>query len=312
MEAAKPASPPASDRRQELTERLLRAGIDPIGAWPVDAYIGHFDALTQPCAYDRVPEAAAAASRAIVAAAGEAALEDYHRLVLLTLIGQREARAARHQVPAWLLPACHDYGAMVERELARPKPGYYRLTNDPFLKDLAVCRQKLWPCGAELVDPCSGVPRRTLAQGGIGQMVAALRYFGLGAGGFAPFYESHFDPRLARQFTPDGYRQLYRTIARLLEQAPAVRGMFSGSWWHDPAVAAISPNLAFLNEIPLAGGARLFRAGTDPRTVKLATRLSKERSRLYQAGRYQPTAYILVWGRRELLAWARAAQPAAA
>jgi hypothetical protein len=82
--------------------------------------------------------------------------------------------------------------------------------------------------------------------------------------------------------------------------------MFSGSWWHDPALADISPNLAFLNSIAVAGGARLFPLGTDDQIIAQATRLSKDRARLVREGVYRPTNYLMVWARKDLLRWAEA------
>lgn len=285
------------------TARLASLGVDLSGDLAVERYIQTFDDLRSPIAYDHVPAEARQTCAALAASGGDAAVESFHRLVLLRLIEGFEARALRVGLPDWLrartLAFLHDLQAGLWAKRRR-----LTLDQDSFLKDLAVCRLKLWPVGAELLDIASGVPRRPLLQGGAGHALAAFAYLSLSLRGFKPFYETHFDDRHAKGFSPDGYRDLYVTIGRLLRVAPMIKGVFSGSWWHDPAVAKISPNLAFLNELPLAGGARIFPLGTDPHTIKAATRLSQERAQLVQDGSYQPTNYLLVWGRDELLRWA--------
>ncbi|MEZ5935903.1 MAG: hypothetical protein R3F54_29125 [Alphaproteobacteria bacterium] len=302
----------------DLSDRLLAAGIDPgiasdgnsSSAFAVDGYIDLFDSLPSPIAYDHFPSAARERCDAIVSQGGEPALDAYLRLVLVRLIGGFDERAAARGLPSWLEGRTRAFLRDLLAELQKPPRRFLQPDQDTFMKDFAVCRLKLWPCGAELVDVASGLPRRVLLQGGARQFARVLLQVGAALGGFKPFFETHFDSRRAGAFSVEGYRDLYLTIARILQDRPDVKGMYSCSWWHDPVAIAISPNLAFLNDLPLGGGARLFRMSASEQTVRVATRLSRERTARFRQGSYHPTRYVVVWGRRDLLAWAEAQSPA--
>lgn len=282
---------------------LEDGGIKLEGRFSVAAYIGLFDALRQPIAYDHVPPAAVELIEAIEATAGPEMVEIYHRLVLLNLIQTFETRAADVQLPPDIHEHAVDFLLRLIQRLQKPKRGQYRLDKDYFLKDLSVARLKLWPCGAELVDIASGIPRRMLLEAGKGRFLKALGQIKFQCGGFKPFFETHFDARMSAGFSAEGYRSLYLTIAQMLENDAKIKGMYSCSWWHDPALARISPNLGFLNAIAVEGGAKLYPMGTNDQIIAQATRLSKERTQQVRAGTYRPTRYLMVWARRDLLRW---------
>jgi len=292
--------------KQELKADLSSRGVDLEGRASVAGYVGFFDAVKRPVAYSHIPSEAQKLVDDIEASGGPEASETYHRLVLLTLVQQFEKRAAAMVFPETLHNRAIDFLAKLVRRLQKPKVGQYRLDRDDFQKDLGVARLKLWPCGAELVDIASGIPRRMLLRTGAGHFVKTLGQIKFRCGGLKPFFETHFDRRSASDFSPEGYQALYLTIAEILQHAPTIRGVFSGSWWHDPAVAEISPNLAFQSEIAVAGGARLYPMGTDDQIIAQATRLSKERTEHVRKGTYQPTSYMMVWARKDLLHWAKA------
>ncbi len=291
--------------KQKLEADLSSNGIDLQNQASVAGYIGFFDSVKRPVAYNYIPPKARKLIEHIEASGGPATSETYHRLVLLTLIQQFDRRAAALGLPETLHGNAIDFLEKLVRRLQKPKPGQYRFDRDEFLKDLSVTRLKLWPCGAELVDIASGIPRRMLLRTGAGHFLKTLGQIKFHCGGLRPFFETHFDSRMTGSFSAEGYHALYLAIARILQDAPAIRGVFSGSWWHDPALADISPNLAFLNDIAVGGGARLYPMGTDKQTIAQATRLSKERTQYVREGTYRPTSYMMIWSRKDLLHWAK-------
>lgn len=287
-------TPPISELRDRIETRLAALGVDAWGAWPVERYLGFFDAMPEIGPYHHVPEAAQRFQAEITAQGGEAALEDYLRLAMLEGI-------ARGQPPSDRLHA--DAIARIFADIADPRKGFHRHGNDLFSKDFAVCRGKLVPCGVELVDRRSGVGRRVLAGGGGRQLLSGLGFFAR-AGGFRPFYEVHFDRRLIGAFNADGYRRLYLRLAEMLAADPEARGVISSSWWHDPALARISPELGFIGRIPESHGARLLRVDASDVAIAGATRFAPLRTKLYREGAYRPQTYLLAWARRDVLAWA--------
>ncbi len=258
--------------------------------------------------YGRLDDRSSRVMAQIRAEGGDAALAAYHRLALATLIAAHPQRQQVLRIPASVE---RQYEVEFNRILAQLKTnraGFYLHDNDLFLKDLGVCRGKLLPCGAQLVDVRSGVARRILTSGGVAQALRALSFFGLHCGGFKPLLELHFDPRASAQFTPDAWDRCYLRIADILALNGDILGVFGSSWWFDPTVPALSPKLSFLLQRPLSEGARTFRVGSDDSALKNATRFSKERSEAVAQGRYVPTHYTMAWPARHLIEWARRAR----
>ena len=123
--------------------------------------------------------------------------------------------------------------------------------------------------------------------------------------GWGYWYNNHLDLRWMKEFNPKGWTACFVRIAEMLELNPSIRGLAGVSWFYDPAVAAISPHLAYLQELPRKHGAFLVQTGTLPHDVENATVRSFARRKLYEEGRYQPTCYLLAWPRRHLIEWAR-------
>jgi hypothetical protein len=268
-------------------------------------YLAAFDSLPMLTPYHAVPPAANAIKLAILERGGERALEAYNRLAMLALI----ERGSPGSVASLTEEITELLSAAVTRilgEIAAPRNGYHRHGHDPFAKDFAICRGKLVPSGVELVELASGVGRRVLLRGGLARAPASLAFMVLRMGGFRTFFALHFDRRMVSAFHADGYAELYRRLAGLLEANPGIGGIVSASWWHDPALAAISPELRFIDRIPLENGARILRLGEDERATADAIRLAPERAALHKQGRYRPCVHLLAWPRRAVLDWAAA------
>ncbi len=216
--------------------------------------------------------------------------------------------SARTSVPI-VLPATltRDYAKPIARirALAETAPDvFFSLDNDLFVKDLAVCFGQLYPGGARLVDLRAGLPRRLLLSQRFGTPTV-LRFFWTG-GGFAPWLETHVDPRDLSEFSESGLTRMYLRVAAMLEVNPNVLGVFGGSWFYDPCLETLSPHLAYLQQLPRAHGARLFRGPTTPGTIASALLKSQRRRQAYESGAYRPQSYFLAWPRRAMLTWAHA------
>ena len=102
---------------------------------------------------------------------------------------------------------------------------------------------------------------------------------------------------------PQSRQACYRGVARLLTANIEVKGMFAGSWYYDPAIKQISPQMSYMYDSAVQNGARIFKAGSTRSDINNATKTSKTRKRLYQTGKYLPTTYYLIWSRKDLIAW---------
>jgi hypothetical protein len=86
---------------------------------------------------------------------------------------------------------------------------------------------------------------------------------------------------------------------------PQLLGMFGASWFYDPVLDDISPRLAYLRKIPQDGGAHVLYVSTGGDHIDNATSTSPSRRKLYEEGKYMPKSYMLAWGKREQIDWAK-------
>jgi hypothetical protein len=220
-----------------------------------------------------------------------------------SLIRQLAERAAQNRNDAKLTPTVAElYRKELDRittdSLSRADD-YYSPENDMYVKDLAIASGRVLPAGAQVFH-LSGFPRRDAIRGG-------LRTLGrfLGSGGFVPFYEIHtHEPCCLPEFNESGWIQCYRRLAEMMLIDKQVRGVFGGSWFFDPAIARVSPRLAYLRQLPMENNAVSIHVGSDEHSIALATKTSETRRRLYAEGSYIPTSYLIIWFRKDLLAWA--------
>jgi len=125
------------------------------------------------------------------------------------------------------------------------------------------------------------------------------------------WYNTHLDPREMGDFNPAGWTASFSRIADMLEINRQVRGAAGVSWYYDPKVSEISPELAYLRRNQIDNGAFSLWLGPGPEHTKNAVFASRIRQRLYEKGKYLPTAFLIAWPRRDLIRWARSAATAA-
>lgn len=226
--------------------------------------------------------------------------------LLADLIAQAPQRLSRFPTPTSILPHMAAEFFRILNHLEQEPQASRGLDDDVFLKDLGLCRLDIFPCVAQIVEKYSGIPRSTAARG-------FFRAFGpLGALGlrtrfhFKPLFESHTHTPMLKGFTPEGWDLCYLLVADLLQTYPSYQGMFGGSWFYDPEIDRVSPRLSYLRQRPLSGGAFSVPVGQSPADVANATATSESRRKLYQAGKYSPKSWLMIWPREPLIEWARA------
>lgn len=222
-------------------------------------------------------------------------------LVLIALVREFDQRFSKAALPESLLPYYRENIGRILQRAILPEAWARSSHDDIFLKDLGILRMWLIPCASHLVFRNSGVPRSLILRQRPTHLIRALAFFGLRAGGFAPFLENHVHPQMLAHFNAEGRERCYELVAELLERWPDNRGLMGLSWYYDPIVSTISPRLAYLRDVPEQHGALLLPAGSGPDVVSGATTTSKTRKKLYEAGTYQPSRYLMVWSRRDML-----------
>jgi hypothetical protein len=305
---AQPGLAASAQARLDLAlERLLALGV-PDAAARLERFLEAFDTLPAASRFKDVPEAARALHADTLRSAGQKAAQ---ALLLAALFGavcaslrgarlaQLPPRVLQHQLRQFARILAHDHGFASECDLA----------SDVYMKELGLARLRLYAGASNLIDPQAGVARSLLWRGGLAQLLPRALLFAR-TGGFKPFFEIHAHKLYMEEFSAEGRRECYRCCAELYALHPELRGMYAGSWFYDPAIAALSPHLAYLREDPMAGGSACLFVVHSEEAVRYSTAKSGKRRAAHAAGSYRPATYALVWPRRAQIAWARQQGPA--
>ncbi|MBX9605145.1 MAG: hypothetical protein K2Y51_02920 [Gammaproteobacteria bacterium] len=264
--------------------------------------VAMLDAQGEHGAYYDFPESLRVAWQAVGTRHGVRGFRALQGATMLRLIGDFERRAAgRDYTPAILERFAFSFNRIMTA-LENPSFTAYDIGGDLLYKDLALCAQKMYPAGAQVVEPASAFHRALLYRGGPRQFFACALFL-LRTGGNFPWYQIHTHLLEREEFTPERWDDCYARIAGMLVRHPHVRGMWGGSWFYDPALETVSPRLAYLRTRPEQNGARVFYSNPDPHGGALAT--SETRRAMYERGEYLPKAYALLWPRAALIDWAR-------
>jgi hypothetical protein len=292
----------AAEKR--FRRRLTDGSPDFFDRYPIAAYITLLDATPLYQHYHAITTDVGALWRDILDECGKAGLEAYNRLTMLTLIDVFETRAARHDYPDSIVAQFKLNFVRISKKITDTELGAYLHSDDLFLKDFAVCRQRLIPCGGTwYADPDMGYARAPLFGGGVSQFFEFLYFHFFVARGSTPFYLLHI--HLDRM---DGYNEAELTacherLVELLERRPEAKGIFGSSWMMDPALGKVSPRHAFFLNQRRENGAWVFRGPVDIDGGALAT--SGTRQRAYAEGNYIPRSYLVVWTRDRMFTWSR-------
>ena len=197
----------------------------------------------------------------------------------------------------------------IRRHPAGPDQAWPPEWEDPWRKDLAALSLRAVPCVSHLVVPGAGVPRSWLLRGVVRQPLPTWRFWGGIQGSLAPYLENHVHLWMLGGFSPEGREACFRRVAQLLRLWPQARGLMGTSWYYDQALAAVSPKLAYLRQVPQAHGALFLEHPPSAQAAHDAAQRAPARRAAIERGAYRPRAVTMVWPRERLLAspWGAAA-----
>jgi hypothetical protein len=194
----------------------------------------------------------------------------------------------------------------IDRVLKRAErdESFLLLSDDRTVCDCLVFFGRLIPLGLYHAD-VGAIPRSLITRLPVADFFRLATYLALEMRGFGPTLAIHLPKQSDRPLSEQDYLDAHRMAAHLFEVNPRLRGFYNAAWYYDPAVASISPRLAFLSQFARSHGAITLCLGSDEDSVADATWKSQTRRELYAAGRYVPRRYARVWSRRRFLDWAR-------
>lgn len=187
-----------------------------------------------------------------------------------------------------------------------PRDRRFRPDLEQHSRALAACAALLrFPAG-QLDWEVSGIPRSYLFKVPVRDMPRVLRTVAANLHGVRPCFTVHMGvQRYPLLFVEQESHRAYYRIAQSMALQPAIKGLIAASWYHSTETIRVSAHLAWTNRTPLAHGAVVTDIGpASPDDGFLVG--SAERRRLFEAGVYRPTVGLLIWPRRDLLAWADA------
>lgn len=241
----------------------------------------------------------------IVSSYDSAIICRYNKLVLAFLMKNALDLLPYKNFPGEVVDLYCKWFARVLNDFHERSDDYYSVKEPSFCHDVGVCCLRSIPVGGAWVVCNSGIGLRFILIIGPLQLLKYLFFVIRKTGGFYPFYEIHTVSRYLNLFREEEMALAYTRIAELMERDPSIRGVIREGWLLDPNLEKISPNLAFLRKIPQENGARLFPRVTTNNNIRVALSMSSVRRRLYNEGKYQPTAYSYIWRRKDLIEWSK-------
>lgn len=214
------------------------------------------------------------------------------------------SRIAKQNFPQSVLA---HYPGAIERLISLLEGAFnnnYRTDVDLFTRFEFVLGRRI-PCGAQVLDLCSSIPLSSavLSVPRQGSLLPLLNYIKSGGGG--RWFRGHTDTEYLNEFNEKGWSMFYLNVAKLLKQSRNVKGYVGTSWYYAPEVLRVSPHLSYLQTIRLSNGAFRIKHSPSEVDIDFATHSSKTRKKSFEAGKYLPCSYSIIWPREKLLQWAK-------
>ncbi len=225
----------------------------------------------------------------------------FERLLILRAQQQTLSRIAS-------LPVSDDVKRLLCEEFqyvaAPPRGASFDAAKGSFVALCEVATLRRFPAG-QLHWNLSGLPRSWTLKVKGRERLALLAWIAGKLHGFRPVFFPHLNAHRKNRWilTEDESNRSYYRMAQSLVLQPEVKGLVASSWLHSPDTFAASPHLAWMNRTFLEnGGLVVVMGAADPDCGVLSR--SPERKKLYEAGLFKPTTGLVLWPRREMIAWA--------
>jgi hypothetical protein len=229
----------------------------------------------------------------------------FAKLIVLALIDAYPQRARGIVLPESIKS---EYPKTFKRILTGILSGshesYFAESGD-FWRDLCLAAQFWVPLTtSRIMDRCAFLPRTFFRYMGYALNLRSLGFVVFRLHGLGPIFRVHIDERDTSDFNESGWELSYFRVAEMMRLYPTIKGVAGSSWTLDPQLDRISPKIAYPRRCLVENGAYLHFDGPGEKHTQLALKKSATRRRYYEAGEYLPTAYTIVWPRRDILRWA--------
>ena len=191
----------------------------------------------------------------------------------------------------------------VVKDFDRQPDRYYDISNVDFKIDFGVCCLKSISIGGAWFVKIRMISPRVFLTFDVHRIKHILECILFKTKGFFPFCVIHTVPRYLLRFNCRQMNMAYKEIGELMKYQPKIKGIFRKSWFLDPNLEKVTPELTYLREIPEHNGADLFEGGTTHQDIVDSLAFSPHRRKLYKEGKYNPTVYGYIWPKKEFFEW---------
>jgi hypothetical protein len=296
----KPLADRISKGRAALVARAGPAAhlVEPMA---ISARLSSFLPYDRARGYGQLKPALAALEKELTEHHGEHGTSCIGLAMLLELVASHEQRWSSAGLDAELKADFVDSMHRVLDAVERGGSKSTRMRHDNYCKELAICLHRLIPAGGQLIDPGSGIPRSLLLRGPLLSVPQKAVYMLAICRGFKPFAEFHTHERMRHLFTPEGWEYSFRRLPAVFRSYPELKGVLGASWFFDPKLKTISPNLSFVRQVSQRWGAIITCVGLHPDAIGSALAMSEHRRNLYAKGEYQPAIYCMIAAKSRIL-----------
>ena len=323
-----------TEKELALRTRLEDSFPDLLRRAPVEGYVSVLEARDPYYQYEAFPPAVLRRVARIQSRYGREAVALYHKLGLCHLMIRALPRLDDHQLPSAFQSIYMSWFHRIIEDFDRQPDSYYDFDRPlwPLRKDVGVCSGRAIPIGEAWVVEKRLIARQNMvdkANAGRNKSSSNLRKIGALAEAFSEVlrklqldeitrlvrrlglrlrgpldtcYVIHTIERNIRDLGAEQMDIAYRNIASLLQENEHEWGVHRASWFLDPAVGEISPELDFLREVPVSNGAALYYGSIcSADDTQKATMFSLVRTKLYREGNYRPASYFYFWPRESVI-----------
>jgi hypothetical protein len=227
----------------------------------------------------------------------------YQKLSLCFFIINSLNHLKSKSLPQGVLLNLHSWYQRVVKDFDRQPDTYYDISKIDFNIDFGVCCLKSLPIGGAWFVKIRMINPRVLLTFDVRQMKRILGCILFKTKGYFRYCVIHTVPRYLLRFNCKQMNLAYKEIGELMKYQPKIKGIFRKSWFLDPNLENISPELTYLREIPQQNGAIFFEVGTTHQDIVDSLAFSPYRRKLHEEGKFFSVVYGYIWPKKEFLEW---------
>ncbi|MGD9107369.1 MAG: hypothetical protein PVJ87_11075 [Desulfobacterales bacterium] len=292
----------------ERSIKRLQGDIDAIdpgicGRFPISAYVNDVKSFPQLRMHSYFGPRRKKILSTIQKDYGFHAIALYQKLTLCFIMKDSLTHLKAKSFPKGVMRNIHSWYQRVVEDFDRQPDSYYDISKVDFNIDFGVCCFKSIPIGGAWFVQFRIISPRVFLTFNIRRIKQILRFILFKTSGLFPYCIIHTIPRYMLRFNCQQMNMAYKEIGELMKYYPNIKGIFRKSWFLDPNLENLSPEMTYLRKIPERNGAMLFKTGTADQDIKDALAFSSYRRNLYKEGKYSPVVYGYIWPRKEFLEW---------